>query len=112
MGGHVLDIDPSEISDQLLALARNVHTRKGFPSRIGGRRIAYSGTPNDPLHLLNLQLNTFNWWMLFGTDNIHAVEGTNFYDITYPGMQAIVNPYEWTATLLNGIPVFSNGKDV
>lgn len=111
-GGHILDIDPSEIAEQFLSLAKNVHTRKGFPSRVGGRRIAYPGVPNDPLHLLNLELNTFNWWMLFGGNNIKAVEGTNFYDITFAGMQAVTDPYQWSATLLNGIPVFSNSKDV
>lgn len=114
-GGHILDIDPSEVADQFLTLAQNVHTRKGFPSRIGGRRIAYpvvSGhAPNDPYHLLNLSLNTFNWWMSFGTNNIWAIEGTNKYDISLVGMQAITNPSQWAATLLNGIPVFSNGKD-
>ena len=115
-GGHVLDIDSAEIGESFLTLANNVHTRKGFPSRRGGRRIAYpvsaGHAPNDPYHLLNLQLNTFNWWMLFGTNNIWAIEGTNFYDITYAGMQTIANPSQWSATLLNGIPVFSNGKDV
>jgi hypothetical protein len=50
--------------------------------------------------------------MLFGTNNIKAVEGNNFYDITFGGMQTITDPYQWSATLLNGIPVFSNGKDV
>lgn len=116
MGGHILDIDSSEIGEQFLSLANNVHTRKGFPSRKPGRRIAYPVSaghlPNDPLHLLNLQLNTFNWWMSFGTNNIWAVESTNFYDISMAGMQSVINPYEWTATLLNGIPVFTNGKDV
>jgi hypothetical protein len=115
-GGHILDIDPSEVADQFLTSARNVNTRKGFPSRRGGRRIAYpvvSGhAPNDPYHLLNLQLNTFNWWMLFGTNNIWAVESTNNYDITFAGMQTITDPSQWSATLLNGIPVFSNSKDV
>jgi hypothetical protein len=111
-GGHILDIDPAEIAEQYLSLARNVNTRKGFPSRVGGRRIAYAGVPNDTWHLLNFDLNTFNWWMLFGDDNIHAVEGTNFYDITLAGMQTAAEPYQWSATLLNGIPVFSNSKDV
>jgi hypothetical protein len=114
-GGHILDIDPAEIADQFLTLAKNVNTRKGFPSRRGGRRIAYpvsSGhAPNDPYHLLNLNLNSFNWWMLFGTNNIFAVETTNSYDITFAGMQTIADPSQWSSTLLNGIPVFSNGKD-
>lgn len=115
-GGHILDIDAAEVADQFLTFARNVNTRKGFPSRRGGRRIAYPVSaghlPNDPYYLLNLQLNSFNWWISFGTDNIWAVEGTNFYDITFAGMQTISDPREWSATLLNGIPVFSNGKDV
>lgn len=115
-GGHILDIDPSELGPQFLTTAQNVNTRKGFPSRRGGRRVAYpvsgGGLPNDPLHLLNLQLNTFNWWMSFGANSIFAIEGSNFYDITFAGMQAVTDPYEWSATLLNGIPVFSNGKDV
>lgn len=111
-GGHILDIDPAEIGDQFLTLARNVNTRKGFPSRRGSRRQCYPGLSNDPYHILNLQLNSFNWWMLFGTNNIWAVEGSNFYDISFAGMQTITDPNEWSATLLNGIPVFSNGKDV
>lgn len=114
-GGHILDIDASEVAEQFLTTARNVNTRKGFPSRRGGRRACYSvvpPSPTDPYHLLNLQLNTFNWWMLFSTNNIYGVESTNYYDITYPGMQTITNPYEWSTALLNGIPVFTNGKDV
>jgi hypothetical protein len=110
-GGHILDIDPSEVAEQFLTLANNVHTRKGFPSRKAGRRIAYSALANSPLHLLNLQLNTFNWWMAFATNSIHAIEGTNDYDITPVGLTAVADPREWVSTLLNGIPVFTNGKN-
>lgn len=115
-GGHILDIDSSEIGDQFLSLARNVNTRKGFPSRCGGRRIAYpvsSGhLPNDPYQLLNLRLNTFNWWLSFGPANIYAIETSNFYDISPAGLVAVTNPWEWSCTLLNGIPVFTNGKNL
>lgn len=113
-GGHILDIDSSEIADQFLSSANNVNTRKGFPSRIGGRRIAYAtamAAANDPYHLLNLFLNTFNWWMLFGTDDIFAIEGGNSFDISPAVLTPVVNPSEWVSTLLNGIPVFTNGKE-
>lgn len=110
-GGHILDIDPSEVAEQFLTLANNVNTRKGFPSRIRGRRIVYPALTNEALHLLNLQLNTFNWWIAFADDNIHAVEGSNEYDITPIGMTPVANTKEWVSTLLNGIPVFTNGKD-
>jgi hypothetical protein len=110
-GGHILDIDPAEVAEQFLTLAHNVHTRKGFPSRINGRRAIYSALTNQPLHLLNLQLNTFNWWMAFADDNIHAVEGTNEYDISPLGLVPVVDTHEWVSTLLNGLPVFTNGKN-
>lgn len=114
-GGHILDIDSLEIADQFLSIARNVNTRKGFPSRIGGRRVAYPVTaghaPNDPYHLLNLNLNTFNWWMHFGVSTIYGVESNNSFNISLPGQAAIADPSEWSSTLLNGIPVFTNGRN-
>jgi hypothetical protein len=111
VGGHILDIDSLEIADGLLSLAHNVNTRKGFPSRIGGRRATYGVASTDPRHLLNIQLNTFNWWMLFGTNKIYGVKGGASNDITPAVITAITNPYEWDSTILNGIPVFTNGKD-
>jgi hypothetical protein len=49
IGGHILDIDALELSDQVLSLARNVNMRRGFPSRNRGRRSIYSGfTGGDP----------------------------------------------------------------
>lgn len=112
VGGHILDVEPLELSDNVLSLARNVHMRRGFPSRIRGRRSIYSSAPSYlPYHLLNFNLNDFNWWLLFGAVSIYAVETTNFYDVSIPSQSTIANPYEWSSTLLNGIPCFTNGKD-
>jgi hypothetical protein len=101
-----------EVADTFLSLARNVHMRKGFPTRINGRRVAYDSTNGNALHLLNLSLNTFNWWMLFGASTIRAAEGSNLYDISMAGQLAVSNPREWSSALLNGIPVFTNGKNL
>lgn len=111
IGGHILDIEPLELSEQVLSLARNVNMRKGFPSRIRGRRSIYTAFPTVPYHLLNFNLNGFNWWLLFGADDIFAVETSNSTDVSIAAQTAITNPYEWSSTLLNGIPVFTNGKD-
>jgi len=110
-GGHILDIDSAEIADQYLTLAHNCNTRKGFPSRIGGRRAIYGAAPTDPRHLLNIFLNTFNWWMVFGTNKVYGVRAGVANDITMAVITAISNTYEWSSTLLNGIPVFTNGRD-
>jgi hypothetical protein len=113
--GALLDIDSLEIADQYLSVANNVNTRKGFPSRIGGRRIAYpvsaGHAPNDPLHLRNLFLNTFNWWMSFGASNIYGIEGGTPHDISFAGQHTVANTSDWVSALLNGIPVFTNGAD-
>lgn len=111
VGGHILDIAPIELSDQLLSLARNVSMRSGFPSRIRGRRSIYTAFPTVPYHMLNFNLNGFNWWLLFGDNDIWAVETSNEFDVSYAGQSTITNPREWSSTLLNGIPCFTNGKD-
>lgn len=109
VGGHILDIEPSELSDQVLSLAKNVHMRRGFPSRIRGRRSVYTAFPTVPYHLLNFTLNDFNWWLMFGADDIYALETNNSYDVSIPSQLAITDPYQWSSTLLNGIPCFTNG---
>lgn len=113
--GHVLDLDAAELADDVLTRLHNMDTRKRFPSRINGRRIAYpvsdGGLPTDPMGLLNFNLNTFNWWLVFGNTDIWAVESSNDYDVSLPSQTPISNPYEWSWTLLNGIPIFTNGKD-
>lgn len=118
-GGLILDIDSTEIGDQFLSLAHNVHTRKGFPSTLGGRRVAYPqafGAPTDPYHLMNLSIGGFNYWILFGTNNIKAIScvppaAAIITDISIAGQHAITNPFEWSSTILNGIPVFTNNKE-
>lgn len=112
VGGHILDIDSSELTPQVLSLANNVHMRKGFPSRIRGRRAGYTAASVDPVHMLNFSLNAFNWWLLFGASSIQAVETSNSHDITYVGQSSTPDTYEWSSTLLNGIPVFTNGLDI
>lgn len=112
VGGHILDVESSELSDQVLSLAKNVDMRRGFPSRIRGRRSAYNPPlPTDPYHLLNFNLNSFNWWLVFGTNKIYALETSNEYDVSIASQSTIANPYEWSSTLLNGIPAFTNGKN-
>jgi len=49
--------------------------------------------------------------MIFGTNKIYGVRAGVANDITPAVITAIVSPYEWSSTVLNGIPVFTNGKD-
>jgi hypothetical protein len=110
-GGHILDIDSMELGDQFLSRAHNVNTRKGFPSRIGGRRVAYSGTGNAALHLMNFTLQDLNWWLFFRAAGASARQGASETDITPTPYTATTDPYQWTSCNLNGIPVFNNSRD-
>lgn len=113
VGGHVLDVDSLELSSQVLSLAKNVHMRRGFPSRIRGRRSTYTPPlPTEPYHILNLNLQSTNFWMLFGTDDIFAITEAGETDISMPAQLTIANPHEWSSTLLNGVPAFTNGKNL
>lgn len=112
MGGHVLDIDSSELSNEVLSLAQNVLMRNGFPSRTPGRRSAYNPPlPTTPYHLQSFYLNGKYWWLMYGASNIYAHEGNNEYDVSIAAQSAITDPREWSSTLLNGIPCFTNGKN-
>lgn len=111
--GHALDIDPAELADTFLSLAQNVHTRKRFPSRIDGRRQAYGGIPATvaAFHLLPLRFGGFDWWMQFFSSTVEAMQTTLKFGITPAGITAVTSPFEWNTTLLNGIPVATNGKN-
>jgi hypothetical protein len=62
-------------------------------------------------HLVNVGLNSINWWMSLGASDAYAIEGANSYNISHATQQTVSNPEEWTGTLLNGIPVVNNGKN-
>lgn len=97
----------------------NCYAKATFGSSIGGAPFitnVFVGMlviplPAGTLHLLNFQLNNFNWWLQFRADSIKAFETNNLYDVSIAGQSTVSNPYEWSSTLLNGIPCFTNGKN-
>lgn len=106
------DTPTHEVPHDYYTRGQNVHFRKGFPERIGGSKSVYGTLSTNIQRLLNARLGSTNWWLYWGVDSVYGKETSNNYDLTPGGgLQTITNPWEITATVLNGVPVFTNGLD-
>ena len=110
--GLVYDTPAHEVGAEFFTAGRNVQFRGGFAQRVSGSRQVYGTMPVTAFELLNSRMGSTNWWLVFGPDAIHAFETSNMHDITpSSGLETVAEPWEWNATLLNGVPVFNNGRD-
>jgi hypothetical protein len=110
--GLVIDTPPWEVGDEHYTDGINVLFRKGFAGRVPGYRAVYTQNAINPvMHLLNVRVDTTNYWVVWGTDSVYAYETSNATDIEGSALQTVVAPYQYTSTLLNGVPVFTNSLD-
>src|SRR5690606_27338791 len=113
--GIVSDTPSHEVGPEFYTAGQNVIFREGFASRIRGYRSAYdtalySSGLTDILHALNVRLGGTNYWLVFDDETAFAIESTNATEITVSGgMTTATQPAQFSSTLLNGIPVVSNG---
>jgi hypothetical protein len=101
----------SEVTEDFYTGASNVHFRDGYAGRVLGSRAAYGTLPVDVLHMLNARIDTTNFWLFFGDDAIHANETSNSDDVTGAPLTPVLQPWQWSSGLFNGLPVVSNGLD-
>jgi hypothetical protein len=114
--GVAVDLPANEVGPDFYTLARNVSFRNGFAERIAGRRQCYTQNNVNPVfHLLNVRapggVTESNFWLTFGTASIEALETSNINTITGSALSAVSSPWQWSSTLLNNIPCFTNGLD-
>jgi hypothetical protein len=109
--GVASDPAANEVSEEFYTGASNVHFRAGFAGRVLGSRAAYGTIPVAVLHMLNARVETTNFWLFFGADEIHANETSNSDAVTGAALTAVTQPWQWATTLLNGVPVATNGLD-
>ena len=115
--GLALDIPANEVGPDFYTGGNNVLFRDGFAERIGGNRQVYTQNDVNPVyHLLNVRapggVTESNFWLVFGTNVIKALETTNINNITGASLTSVANPWQWASTLLNNIPCFTNGLDI
>ena len=109
--GLAFDTPSYELGPDHYSNGNNVIFRNAFARRVGGSRAVYGTLPVDPvLHILNSRVDTTNFWLFFGADEVHALETTNSDEVTPSGgLTAVAQPWQYSSTLLNGVPVFTNG---
>lgn len=110
--GIVSDTPAHEVGPEYYTTGQNTIFRKGFAQRIAGSRAVYGTLPVAVQHLLNARIGGTNFWLIFGVNQIHAEETSNSNNITGAALQSITQPWQWHSTLLNGVPVVTNGLDL
>lgn len=110
--GVAADPPANEVGEEFYTGASNVHFREGFAGRVLGSRAAYGTLPVEVLHMLNARIATTNFWLFFGADEIHANETSNSTDVTGDPLTPVLQPWQWSSTLLNGVPCVTNGLDI
>lgn len=114
--GLALDAEACEVSPEYWTSGSNVVFENGYARRVGGTREAYSQNTVDPvLHLLNVRapggITESNFWLAFGADEIQALETSNIDDVSGSALTGVDDAWQWSSTLLNNIPCFTNGLD-
>ena len=115
--GFVSDVPPHEVGPDFYTLMTNVVNRGGFAQRVPGSRSVYAtalatAAPGQLMHAVNCENAGTNYWLLFEDDGTAwAIEGANATQIDNSLLAAVTDPVDFSSTLLNGVPVISNGSD-
>ena len=112
--GVIYDTADQEVSEEFYTQARNVLFRDGFATRVRGRHIAYEAeigiiNPGVFFHGINTLLGNANWWLLFQKDGTaHAIQSGVVEQIDNLLLNPTDHPWQFSSSLINGIPVISN----
>lgn len=115
--GIVVDVPPHELGPNFYSTGSNVIFRRGFANRIKGFRDAYVtaiglANPIEIFHIVNAPFISLNSWVVIEQDGTAwQIEGVTATQIDAGLLSAIVQPSSYASTLLNGIPIITNGLD-
>ena len=115
--GFISDTPAHEVGPDFYTLMTNVLTRGGFAQRVPGSRSVYTtalgvAAPGQLLHAVNCEVSGTNYWLVFEDDGTAwAIEGANATQIDNSLLAAVTDPVDFSSTLLNGVPIISNGAD-
>lgn len=115
--GFVSDVPAHEVGPDFFTLFDNVINRGGFAQRLPASRSVYEtalgvAAPGQLLHAINAESSGTNYWLIFEDDGTAwYIEGSNATQMDNSLLSAITDPVHFSSTLLNGVPVISNGSD-
>jgi hypothetical protein len=115
--GFMSDTADHEASEAFYTGVENVEFRDGFATRLQGFRDAYEPeialiAPGEFYHSVNADLNNLNWWLMCEQNGeIHAMTTGVVSKIDAGMFQSVQRPWQYSSSLLNGIPIISNSLD-
>lgn len=115
--GFISDTPPHEVGPDFFTQMINVINRGGFAQRIPGSRSIYGtalGTvsPGQLMHAINADSGGTNYWLIFEDDGTAwFIEGGNATQMDDSLLSSVGDPVDYSSSLLNGVPVISNGAD-
>jgi len=110
--GIVTDITPEEVAADKWTSGRNVVFVNNATETAGGYgEFASPLSGLGPLFAMNVVYGAESYWIYCTADGVFVTDGETHSDITPTEGLQTVEAGEWSGTILNGIPVLSNGKD-
>ena len=115
--GFISDTPAHEVGPEFFTLMTNVLMRSGFPQRVPGSRSVYgtalaTAAPGQLMHAINAENAGTNYWLVFEEDGTAwSIEGVNATQIDNSLLQTVNDPVNFSSSLLNGVPIISNGAD-
>lgn len=116
-GGFVSDTPAHEVGPEYFTLFDNVINRSGFAQRVPGSRSIYTtalgvAAPGQLMHAINADSGGTNYWLVFEDDgSAWYMEGNNATQMDNSLLSSVGDPVDYSSTLINGVPVISNGAD-
>lgn len=112
-----IDIPDHELPPEAISLGRNFRMVNGEHVRVGGTKSVYPGLLFAPYHILDVPIpaNNTHYWLYMGLKRAACIIAGVHTDVT---RAAGASPYTgdaedlWSSTLLQGIPVLTNGIDL
>ena len=111
--GIVKDINPWQLPPNAWTEGNNIRAEHNAIQKSPGYLEVMGSCPIDPYFITNLEAGGANYWIVGGLTKIYVHNGTIWTDITRTsgGDYSATARENWTATVLGGILVMSNGYD-
>ena len=115
--GIVKDINAWQLPNNVWTDGNNIRAEHGAIQKTPGYKEVMASCPVAPYYVTNLVAGTTSFWIVGGLTKIYVHNGSAWTNITRQSGGSDVNynttaKENWTSTILGGVLIMSNGKDV
>lgn len=111
--GLIVDRPVESLPFNAWTAARNIRFRDGKAEKFLGNSQSYGALQNAPYWLLPVNTGASQFWLYAGLAKVGALDGSSHADITRTsgGDYSMDLDIGWSGTIIEGIPVITNGID-